>query len=93
MLSQVPCAQRSTTIEGTVGSTYRVGRVSICDGTEWRAVCDTDWDINDARVVCRELGFPPEGMTVCVCVCVPLEASFTTDPLKELCLVEAPVLV
>ena len=41
---------------------YKVGRISLCEDGEWRAVCDQEWGIQEARVVCRQLGLPEQGM-------------------------------
>ena len=38
-------------------TTQTVGSVEICRDGMWGSVCDDHWDDNDAKVVCRQLGF------------------------------------
>ena len=46
---------------GNQGNHNASGRVEICLDREWRIVGDETWGVEEATVVCRQLGLPTDG--------------------------------
>ena len=40
------------------------GRVEICVEGVWGTICDNNFDVNDARVICRQLEYPYQSMKI-----------------------------
>ena len=43
------------------GSVPTEGRVEICRNNSYGTICDDQWDVLDARVACRQLGYSGQG--------------------------------
>ena len=57
------CADGEIALFG--GSSLLEGRVEVCIDNAWSTVCDDAWDVTDATVVCRQLGFREKSKIEC----------------------------
>ena len=58
-MSAGPCSDGEIRLEGANFNTE--GRVQICFNNTWGTVCDSSWGVEEAVVVCRQLGFSDTG--------------------------------
>ena len=61
------------------GVTNSTGRLEVCANGLWGRVCNRFqyWGPDNARVVCRQLGFPTEGKQVDSSWVVTIKANFS----------------
>ena len=59
----VGCENGGVRLQG--GSQPSTGYVEFCHGRRWGGLCSRPWDINGARVVCRQLSSDPESVFFC----------------------------
>ena len=56
-----PCSEHDVRLRG--GQSHSEGRVEICFNNRWGRVCSGSWSNSDGNVICRQLGFSPNGNT------------------------------
>jgi len=55
----VVCQQGDIRLQG--GSNSNEGRIEVCVANQWGSVCDDAFDVPDAAVACRQLGYRSTG--------------------------------
>ena len=73
------CEEGDVRLQG--GRLETEGRVEICINETWSTICDNGWSINDANVVCQQLGFLSIGKVYTITIII-VEIKFTIDNLR-----------
>ena len=62
--SFIECNDTDVRLIQLPGGMENEGRVEYCSRGRWGLVCFDSWDTNDARVICRQLGYNVEGKLI-----------------------------
>ena len=49
------------------GERENEGQIEFCSSGRWGLVCRDSWDVSDATVACRQLGYNIEGIVTLAC--------------------------
>ncbi len=64
MTLYIECNDTDVRLVQLDGDKENEGRVEYCNSGRWSLVCYDSWDTNDARVICRQLGYNVEGKLI-----------------------------
>ena len=56
------CTHGQIRLAGTTSNL--TGRVEVCLAGQWGSVCADNWDVSEASVVCRQLGYQSVGKLI-----------------------------
>lgn len=59
------CTDGSLRLVG--GANDTLGLVEVCINNGWGGVCVDHFGTNDAEVICKQLGYSPDGIKYCLC--------------------------
>ncbi|XP_071504522.1 uncharacterized protein [Diadema antillarum] len=78
----LPAPPASLAVRLSGGSYPWEGRVEVNHGDGWGTVCDDDWDLNDAEVVCNMLGYPGARKWRCCAFYGPGDGTILLDDVR-----------
>ncbi|XP_071476516.1 scavenger receptor cysteine-rich domain-containing group B protein-like [Diadema antillarum] len=78
----LPALPASLAVRLSGGSYPWEGRVEVNHGDGWGTVCDDDWDLNDAEVVCNMLGYPGARKWRCCAFYGPGDGTILLDDVR-----------
>ena len=64
----IECNDSDVRLFQSEGDMKNEGQVQVCSSSRWGMVCSDFWDTNDAKVICRQLGYDVEGKLTTIMV-------------------------
>ena len=68
MYDEHPASCKDGDVRLVNGKNRYEGYIQVCFNQRWEAIYNDGWTGKETWVVCRELGYPPQGTCTCTCI-------------------------